>query len=108
MKKVMILFAVAVVFGLAIPKSAVAMKVQNDIVMLQDKEVKYDTVAVEQLPEAVSKSISEAYSGYTIDKAFKGDDGTYKVNISKEAVRHVLFFDDKGKLIKSEQATSEK
>lgn len=101
MKKVMILFAVAAMFAL-MPKSAAAMNIENEIAALQDKQVKYDTIAFEQLPEPVRTAISETYSGYTVDKAYKGDDGTFKVNISKDAVKHELYFDSKGKLLKSE------
>ena len=102
MKKVMILTAAILALSYATPQVVNAMKVQNDIAIMQEKEVKYTEVKVEEIPEAVTKSIAAAYVGYTIDKAFLGDDASYKVKVSKGDVKEVIFYNANGDLIKVE------
>ena len=103
MKKVMILSAAILALSYATPQVANAMKAQNDIAINQQKEVKYTEVKVEELPEAVSKSILATYPGYKVDKAFLGDDASYKVNVSMGDIKQVLFYNVKGELIKIEE-----
>lgn len=104
MKRAMILTAAVLAFGFATPQVAKAMIVQNNIAISQQKEVKYQEIKVEEVPEAVIKSIAVAYVGYKIDKAFVGDDASYKVNVNKGDVKQVLFYTAKGELIKAEAA----
>ncbi|HZL09703.1 MAG TPA: hypothetical protein VFC65_06880 [Prolixibacteraceae bacterium] len=108
MKKVMILSAAALMFGLAIPEFAEATTVQNENSIMQVKEVQYQEITAADLPEAVGKTIAETFAGYTTDKVFLGDDGTYKVNVTKGEVQEVLFFDAKGALLKTEKPVPEK
>ena len=103
MKKVMILTAAVMALSYATPQVANAMKVQNEIEFVQEKEVKYQEIKVEEIPEAVSQSIAGAYAGYKIDKAFLGDDGNYKVKVSMGDLKYVLFYTAKGELIKLEE-----
>lgn len=103
MKKVIILSAVALALSFATPQVANAITTQNEIAISQEKEVKYTEIKVEELPEAVSKSIVTAYPGYKVDKAFLGDDATFKVKVSLEDVKHVLFYKASGELIKIEE-----
>ena len=103
MKKTMILTAAVLAFGFATPQVSKAMKVQNDIEVVQEKEVTYQEIKVEEIPEAVSKSISSAYVGYKIDKAFLGDDASYKVKVSMGDLKYVLFYKANGELIKVEE-----
>ena len=104
MKKVLILSAAIFALSYATPQVANAMKAQNDIAFTQEKEVKYTEVKVEKIPAVVTKSIAAAYAGYTIDKAFVGDDASYKVNVTKGDVKQVLFYTASGELIKAEDA----
>lgn len=104
MKKVMILSAAIFALSYATPQVANAMKAQNDISFTQEKEVKYTEVKVEEIPESVSKAITAAYAGYTIDKALLGDDGTYKVKVIKGDIKQVLFYTASGDLIKTEES----
>ena len=103
MKKVMILSAAALMISLAMPQFAEAANVQNENAIMQVKEVQYQEITVADIPEAVSAAIAKDYAGYTTDKAFMGEDGTFKVAVSKGDVKEVLFFDAKGGLIKAEK-----
>jgi len=103
MKKVMILSAVALALSFATPQVANAMTAQNEIAINQEKEVKFTEIKVEELPEAVSKSIVAAYPRYKVEKAFPGDDATFKVKVSLADVKQVLFHKASGELIKIEE-----
>lgn len=106
MKKVMILSAVALALCLAMPQVSQATNVQNDVAVIQNKEAKYTEITVDQVPEAVSKAVAKDYAGFKTDNVFKGDDGTYKLAVSKSEHKMVLFFSEDGKLIKSEKASA--
>lgn len=108
MKRVMILSVAAMALSLAMPRVAHATTVQNVIAAIQDKEIKYQEITVVEIPEAVTKTLSRDYPGYKTDNAFKGDDGSYKLNVSLGNNKLVLFFDEQGKLIKTEKPTSQK
>jgi len=103
MKKVMILSAAVFALSYATPQFANAMKVENEIAVNQVKEVKFTEIKVEELPAVVSKSISDAYAGFKIDKAFVGDDSSYKINVSMGDLKQVLLYKASGELIKAEK-----
>ena len=106
MKKVMILSAVALTFCLAMPQLSHAVKSQNDVAVIQAQTVKYTKIATDQVPEAISSAFAKDYAGFKTDQAFKGDDGTYKLAVSKSDKKMVLFFSEDGKLLKSEKANA--
>jgi len=103
MKKIMILSAAALMLSLAMPQFAKATNVQNASTMIQAQEVTYQEITVADLPVAVSATIAKDYDGYTIDKAFLGNDGSYKVAVTKADVKKDLFFDAKGVFVKAEK-----
>lgn len=103
MKKVIILSAVALALSFATPQVANAITTQNEIAISQEKEVKFTEIKVEELPEAVSKSIAAAYPGYKVEKAFLGDDASFKVKVSLEDIKQVLYYTAAGELIKIEE-----
>ena len=106
MKKVMILSVVALTLSLGMPQLLQATNVKSDASVTQQKDVKYAEITVDQIPEAVSKALEKDYVGYKTDRVFLGDDGTYKLEISKGDNKSVLFFTDKGELLKSEKAVN--
>jgi len=108
MKKVLILTATALTLGFATPMFANAVKTQDEIALTQEKEVKYTEIKVEELPDEVTKSIASAYVGYKVDKAFKGDDASFKVKVSMGDLKYVLFYSAKGELVKVEEPTGDK
>jgi len=95
-----------VVFGLAIAGPQVVKagtgvaQTQASEVMQQD--VTYQQVAVDELPEAVAKAFAKGYEGYTISKAYKGSDGSYKLEAVGAEVTVELYYSETGELIKSE------
>ena len=105
MKKVMILSAAALMLSLAMPQLSKATNVQNASTMIQIQEVKYQEIKVADIPEAISGTIAKDYAGYKTGKVFMGNDGTYKVGVSKADVKEDLFFDAKGVFIKAEKPT---
>lgn len=107
MKKVMILSAAALMLSLAMPQFAEANNVQNNNSMTQVLEVQYQEIEVADLPEAVTATLTKDYAGYTTDKVYLGNDGNYKVAVSKEEVKEVLFFDATGVFVKAEKPATE-
>lgn len=105
MKKVIILTAAVVAFSFVTPQVSNAMKYQNNIAVVGDDD-KYKEIKAEELPEAVTKSISTAYTGYKIDKAFRGEDDSYKVKVAMGDLKYSLFYDEKGELIKVEDPSA--
>jgi len=100
MKKLMILSAAALAICLAMPTLAEATTVQNMTLVSQTKAVKYQEIAPTALPEVINAAIAKDYAGSAIDKAFQGDDGSFKVILSKDAAKTTLLFSSKGELIK--------
>jgi hypothetical protein len=101
----MILPAAALAICLALPQISQATNVQNDVAVTQQKEVKYTEITADQIPEAVSTTLAKDYNGFKTDNVFLGDDGTYKLVVSKGTDKSVLFFSGKGELIKAEKAS---
>lgn len=108
MKKIMILTAAVLALGFVTPQITNAMKAQNEIAVVQDKVVKYQEIKVAEIPVTVSKAITAAYAGYTVDKAFLGDDTSYKANVSMGDLKYVVFYTAKGELIKVEEPVKKK
>lgn len=106
MKKVVyLLSAVVVTLGMAMPKVVTANSIPNDSSVT--KEVKYQEIPTENVPKAITESLANDYSGYQVDKAYLGDDGSYKLEVSQADVKHVVFYKENGELIKVEEPASE-
>ena len=103
MKKLMILSIAIAAIGLATPKISHATLTENRVAVTQGKEVKYMQIKTEELPAAVATALSKDYSGFSIDHAFKGDDGSFKVLVSNGSAKYVLFYGTDGTLLKAEQ-----
>ena len=108
MRKVMILSAAALMLSLAMPQLAAATNVQNERTMIQVLEVQYQEIKVTDLPQAVTATLTKDYAGYKTDKVFLGNNGNYKVAVSKAAVKEVLIFDAKGVFVEAENVKAEK
>ena len=106
MKTTLSLCIAVMAISFASPQVAKAMKIQNQNTIVQDKDDKFKEVKVSELPEAVTKSISTAYTGSKIDKAYLGEDNSYKVKVSMGELKYNLFYNAKGDLIKVEEPTS--
>jgi hypothetical protein len=102
MKKLLIVSAVALLLGLIMPQTIKATVPVTDETTAVE-EAQYTEINVADLPEAISKAIAEDYAGYTVDKAFQGNDGTYKIKISSSAEKLVLFYNEEGEFLKVEK-----
>ncbi len=105
MKRMMMLPAAALMICLALPQFSQATTVKNEVAAVDQKEVKYTEITVDQLPQAVNDAIAKDFVGFKTDKALKGDDGSFKVKVSKGDEKSVLFYSANGELVKSEKAT---
>jgi hypothetical protein len=74
----------------------------------QDKEVIYKEIEVGDIPESVNKAFKEYFVDYQINKAYKSDEGSYKLEVSRKDIRYILFYNEKGELIKVEQPENSK
>jgi hypothetical protein len=102
MKTSIIVGAALAVLSLSAPGIATANKVQTQYVLTEEKEVKFTEIKVDEIPEQITATLKKDYAGYVTDKAFKGDDGTFKIKVSKEALKQVLIFNNKGEVLKVE------
>ncbi|MGQ7868540.1 hypothetical protein [Sunxiuqinia sp. sy24] len=102
MKKGMIITAAVVVIGMSMPAGVMAGNT-DQLVAASQQEVEYEDMKVEDLPEAVTNSISEGYADYTLAKAYQGTDGSYKVKLTKEEEKIVVFFNADGEFLKIEK-----
>ena len=59
-----------------------------------------EEVKTADLPAAITKTINEKYPGYKTEKAYRSEDGHYKVKISKGDEMQTLFLDQRGESVK--------
>lgn len=90
------------VLSFSLPQTVSANKAQHKYAVTQEKEVKYQEIPVAEIPEAVTQTLAKDYAGYSTEKAFKGDDGTFKIVVKKDEMKEVLIFNDKGEVTKVE------
>ena len=69
----------------------------NAVVSMND-EVTYEKIETDDLPEVVSNAISEGYAAFSIDQAYEGTDGSYKVTVSSGDLKYDLFYSKEGDL----------
>lgn len=103
MKKLMILSMSIAAINLATPKISHATLTNNRVSVTQNNEVKYNEIKTEELPKTIATALSNDYSGFNIDHALKGDDGSFKVLVSNGTTKYVLFYGADGNLLKAEQ-----
>lgn len=108
MKKGLIIPAVIIAMGMTSFTSNVeATNTQSATVVVAQGDVEYTVIKTDELPAAVSKSLQEGYADYSVDKAYKGTDGTYKVDLSKDTEKISVYFNADGKFLKIEQGSKE-
>jgi hypothetical protein len=108
MKKVFYLLSagVIIILGMTMPQVVTANLYPHDVVVGQ--EVNYQEIPKENVPQTVTESLEKDYSGYQIDKAYLGDDGSYKLDVSQADVKYTIYYKENGELIKVEEPASEK
>jgi hypothetical protein len=75
--------------------------------ILLDKESfstgEYDEeVYVEKLPEAVRASVDEAYAGYELSRAYKNQEGNFRIELENGNDKTVVYYDMNGNFLKAE------
>jgi hypothetical protein len=66
-------------------------------------DVEYDDEIEEnELPESVTTSLKELYPAHEIEKAFRGDDNSYKVEVKNDNDKASVFFNSDGEFVKAE------
>jgi hypothetical protein len=108
MKTIILAAVAATLFSFTMPQESKAATKQNSYAVMPDKDVKYQEIKTSELPEAVTKTLADKYAGYKTEKAFKGDDGTFKVVVSKDEMKQVLFLNEKGEVTKVDAPDSVK
>lgn len=105
MKRIMILPAAVLTICLALPQFSQATRLPNEVAATQQTDIKYTEITADKLPQAVSKALEKDYAGFKTDKVYQGDNGTFKVTISKGDDKSVLYYNGNGELTKSEKAS---
>ena len=100
MKK-LILFVVMLLSGFMTFAQTEAKKaVQSTATMAEPTQEKFKEVKAEEVPEAVSKSLTKAYPDSKVDKAYVNDKKEYKLDISVGDQKATVFADANGNWIK--------
>lgn len=81
MKK--LVFATVLVLG-GLTGSVAASPIFHDGIMEEVIVQDFTEIAVSEVPEAVTTALEQAYPGATLDKAYKNNDGQYKLEVSSE------------------------
>jgi|GEM_PF-430637 len=107
MKKALLVVATVVfALGMTVTQKVAANSFEQGVFVTQD--VKYQEIPTENVPETVTESLNKDYSGYTVDKAYLGDDGSYKLDVSQADVKYTIYYKENGELIKVEEPATEK
>ncbi len=61
-----------------------------------------EEVYVEELPESVRASVDEAYSEYELSKAYKNQEGSFRIELENGNQKISVYYDMNGKFLKAE------
>ena len=92
--------------SILMPGTAEAQTQTDSVVVKEDPNLNYKKIQKEDLPEAVTDAFNQDYSGYVVEKAYKGENGSYKLEVARDDIRYMVFYDESGQLIKVEQPKS--
>ena len=101
MRKLSLVFAVvvfALVSSTAFAQEGMETAAQDQAAAVQEKT----EVKVSELPEAVTKTLTESFSDYTADKAFKATENekeVYYINLVKENEALTVVIDADGNVV---------
>jgi len=100
MKRVLIVSAV-VLSSLNISTFVSAGNLVSETILVQE-DVRYEELKAEELPKMVQTMLAESYSDFAILKSFIGNDGSYKIVLSKPEGNIAVYFNAKGEFVKQE------
>lgn len=92
---------VVVLSSLSIPTFVSAGNLVSEINLVQE-DVRYEELKSEELPQMVQTALAESYSDFAILKSFIGNDGSYKIILSKPEGNIAVYFSAKGEFEKQE------
>ncbi len=72
-----------------------------------DKEYS-EEVGKNDLPELITNSVDELYPDYEIKKAYRANDGSYKIKIENQDEKVALFYDSSGYFVRDEKKSEMK
>lgn len=99
MKKIL-----AVVFSVSVFTSVFAVNVVPVVNSVEFQDKVYTKVDVKDVPAEILKEITEKYPGYTVNTAFKAEDGSdYKLVLGKDGISVTVFYNAKGEFIKEQK-----
>ncbi|MFA9371983.1 MAG: hypothetical protein ACERIH_09755 [Labilibaculum antarcticum] len=101
MKKVLIVSAVALMCSMSIPTSVSAVNIISETSLVHE-DVKYEELKAEELPKAVQTALAESYSDYALLKSFIGNDGSYKITLTKPEQDIAVYFNANGEFVMQE------
>lgn len=107
MKKGLMILTIAVLFGLFNLQSTMAINLVTDTTVLAVEDVKFEEINTTELPATITESVQKSYADYTIAKAYLGSDGTYKVKLTKDDEKKVVYYSADGELQKAQEAKQE-
>jgi len=102
MKSVIVVFVIALFVGISSPQESFATKLNSNCDVSQKDEVEYKIIDNKELPEKTTSTLAKSFVGYSISKAYKGTDNSFKVALSKDTDAILLYFDADGEFLKKE------
>ncbi len=69
----------------------------NPVPMTLTVQDEFTEVEIDDLPDAVSKAVQEAYGDYEIDKAYVNTAKVYKLELKNDDQEMTVYFDESGK-----------
>lgn len=101
MKRVLVMSATVLLFGLSIPVFASNGNIVSETTLAQE-DVKFEEIKAEELPKLVQDELSKSYSDCTVLKSFIGNDGSYKIILFDSEQNIAVYFNAKGEFVKKE------
>jgi hypothetical protein len=106
-----LIFSIMFSFVLLLPGIAQEIPKGQDTISLEKdsgEAGEYDEeIHVEDLPESVRISIDEGYQGFEILRAYKNQDGNFRLELENGSDKAVVYYDMNGKFLKTENHNNE-
>jgi len=89
----MIGMAAMAFLGLA-PLQMVHASHASEAIVNVDGDMKYEEIEKSELPQSVLDAFNENHSDHTFSKAYKGDEGTYKIKAEKMGIKYYFKYNE--------------
>lgn len=95
---------VALVFSVGMLATTFAAPVIPNANAREVQEKVYNKIEAKDVPAEILKEITEKYPGYTVNTAFKSEDGSdYKLVLGKDTTSVTVFYNAKGEFEKEQK-----